>query len=526
MANSVRRSRRALLERRSHAAERAVAPALSPDVHSARRRADAEDGAARGGPEELEILSVLFWAGFAVIGEPDCRASTCATVFVFETDGSGAGRSRGGRGAGSRLLSWGCRGQPRHGYCRKRWATDLTGRPPWARSAIDLRVHASQRCARTRRSRHRDRDAGLGIGASAAIFSVVNAVLLRPLPYREPSGWCTSGTICAPATSAIPVPAGRSSRSAAADDRFRGLAGISTGRRRSPATRVTPSRCPPAFHDELLPRAGRAGRARPRLHRRGRRADRAAAAGRGRRRRRRRRSDSQPRILAAALRRQRGGRRHASIRSAAAGRDRRRARAGLRAAVSARTQRRARAAICGRRCASTSPAARASTSSLRVIGAAESRTSRSRRRRRRWTRWPRICGAVPDQEDRRHPLRVEPMQEDWCRRAAGDPRADGRGDVRAADRVRQRRESAAGARRGARARAGRARGARRQPLAAGAAAARREPGARGGRRARSASASRSSASSCCSPRRRRTCRASTPSRSIRWCSRSRSSAGV
>ena len=110
------------------------------------------------------------------------------------------------------------------------------------------------------------------------------------------------------------------------------------------------------------------------------------------------------------------------------------------------------------------------------------------------------------------------------RRAARAVDDDGRGDDRAADRVRERREPDAGARLGPPARVLRPRGARRRPRAVGQAVADRVRRCSASPRRRSASRSRISASGCsirpCRPAR---CRTTSTGRSARAASPTRSS---
>jgi predicted permease len=77
---------------------------------------------------------------------------------------------------------------------------------------------------------------GLGIGASAAIFSVVNAVLVRPLPYREPQKLAIVwGDLRARNVSDWPFSAADFGDLRRTATLFEGIAGVTTGRATVPA---------------------------------------------------------------------------------------------------------------------------------------------------------------------------------------------------------------------------------------------------------------------------------------------------
>ena len=123
----------------------------------------------------------------------------------------------------------------------------------------------------------------------------------------------------------------------------------------------------------------------------------------------------------------------------------------------------------------------------------------------------------PDQEDVEHGVvRRAHVGRHREERAAGDSRAHGRGHVRAAHRVRQRRQPAARPRLVARARAGGAFGARRLATRVDRADARRESGARRLRRRRRARSGQAGNQPPARHRAAPTCRALPTSRSTRW----------
>ena len=322
----------------------------------------------------------------------------------------------------------------------------------------------------------------LGIGACTAIFSVVNAVLLRPLPYANAQRlvllW---GELRARNVKDWPF----------APPDFRDLRQQSTAIFEDIAGLIPAGRAPIAEAGGE-PEQIRVGGGTPNLFRvLGARIASAAISPKTMRRRRCRSQagqpaaaaapghrDHQPRVLDPPLRRRPGGHRQGRRSRRRPRADRRRARAGLRNPLSASRQRRAHAGDVdggADQLRDGQPQQRRLSRHRPAEAGRECRagTAPGRPRRRR------PPPAFPDQADRRAVLPRDPdVRRPGRRRPAGDSVADGRGRFRAADRMRQRRQPAGRARLRAQPRARRPRRDRRQPRTARAPDAGREPGDR------------------------------------------------